>query len=246
MNKEKIIAIIPSRFNSSRFPGKLLFNIAGKPLLEHTYRNSLLCKSLDEIFVATDSQKIKEHMDSLNAKVIMTSENCINGTERIVEAVKMNPFLQESKIIVNIQGDHPTINPKTIDAIVDLLKSDDQAYIATAVCPISYREAIFPDKVKCVFDQNNNALYFSRSAIPHSKTKETQVYHYHIGIYVYKTEFLMNYHNLKKSPLQEAEDLEQLKFLENGYKIKVAIVDEIPLGVDIKEDVLKVEKYLCQ
>jgi len=244
--RQKVIGIIPARFASTRLPGKLLLPICGKPLIEHTFENAKKCKSLDELYVATDSEKIASHIHALGGKTIMTSLGCRNGTERLIEALKKNEELQESDLVVNIQGDHPYISPLTITSCIDLLINDKSAVMSTAASPIEYEKALSSHVVKCVIDKKSNALYFSRSVIPFQKSKldKTSFYH-HIGLYVYRTSFLLYLNELENTPLQEEEDLEQLKILEHGYNIKVAIVKEIELGVDTPEDITKVEKYLC-
>lgn len=243
--KNKIIGIIPARYNSTRFLGKLLYKIGSKSLLQHTYENAKLCHIFDELYIATEDEIIKSEADRINAKCLMTNI-CSNGTHRIIDALKTNKKLQESDIIVNIQGDHPKILPNTIKQIVEILSSDQTAAASTAVTKITYYDASSPNTVKCVFDNNQNALYFSRSLIPHSKNPKETTYYYHIGLYAYKTSFLYKLDKLQDSFLQKKEDLEQLKILENGYKMKVALVDDMPLGIDVFEDVKKVEKILCQ
>lgn len=174
----------------------------------------------------------------------MTSLSCKNGTERIREALTVDSELQEAKIIVNVQGDQPCISPSTIQAVVEILESDKKALISTAVSKISLEEARNPNVVKCVFNREQEALYFSRSLIPYPK--KGGEFYYHIGIYAYRVEFFKILSKLEESELQQTEDLEQLKFLENGYKIKVAKVKEIELGVDTPEDIEKVEEFLCK
>jgi 3-deoxy-manno-octulosonate cytidylyltransferase (CMP-KDO synthetase) len=243
--KNKIIGIIPARYNSTRFFGKLLYKIGSKTLLQHTYENAKLSLALDDLIIATEDENIFNEAKKFKAKCIMTNK-CSNGTERIIDVLKNNNEIQDSSIIVNIQGDHPRIDKKTIDEVVNILKDDSFAKMSTAVTEIDYETAKSINCVKCVFDKNNYALYFSRSLIPFSKNEKNIKYYYHIGIYGYKTSFLYELASLKETSLQKNEDLEQLKVLENGYKIKVAIVDDAPVGVDVFEDVKKVEKILCQ
>ncbi|NGX56025.1 MAG: 3-deoxy-manno-octulosonate cytidylyltransferase [Candidatus Anoxychlamydiales bacterium] len=244
--KNKVIAIIPARYESLRFPKKLLYKINGKSILEHTYLNAKKCASLDDIYIATDSKIIFDMVKKFNAKCLMTSVECKNGTDRIIEAIENYELLNEANIIVNVQGDHPKIEPETIDLSIKALLNDESAIASTAVTKINYSIAKNENVVKCVFDCQNNALYFSRSLIPHSKNFEKINYYYHIGLYVYKKDFLLKLKKLKETKCQLLEDLEQLKILENGYKMKVAIVNDIPLSVDVFEDIKKVEKILCQ
>jgi len=157
-----------------------------------------------------------------------------------------NQDLKTSDIIVNIQGDHPKIKNSTINETINILKNDKTAHSSTAVCKIDYEQAKSENIVKCVMDKNQNALYFSRSLIPHSRKPKEISYFYHIGLYAYRTKFLYELSKLEDSYLQKLEDLEQLKILEHGYKMKVARVNDMPFGIDVKDDVKKVEKLLCQ
>jgi 3-deoxy-manno-octulosonate cytidylyltransferase (CMP-KDO synthetase) len=241
-----ICCVIPARFNSSRFPGKLLERALGKTVLQYTFEKALQCPEISHVFVATDDERIRDHILSLKGEVIWTSPNCPNGTERILEALQTHPVLQKSSFIVNLQGDHPCTEPSTLSAIIQSLLSDETASMATAVTPIeNLSQFLSPHVVKCVFDTHHNALYFSRSPIPYSKKESLDRAYAHIGTYVYRTSFLNDFSRLKKSFYQECEDLEQLKVLENGNKIKIAIVKETVLGIDTKEDLEKLKEILC-
>jgi 3-deoxy-manno-octulosonate cytidylyltransferase (CMP-KDO synthetase) len=242
----KVVGIIPARFASSRFPGKPLAQILGKTLLQRTYENAALSPSLEDLFVATDHEGIADHVRSFGGNVLLTSLACENGTQRIAECLKNEPRLQQTEILVNIQGDHPCVATATIEKIIKALREDEEASMSTPVCLIDDPEEIFSSHVvKCVFDQKQRALYFSRSPIPYHK-KANMCYYSHIGIYAYRTSFLPQFAHLPDTPLQLKEDLEQLKAIEHGFKIKVAVVSEKVLGVDVPEDIRKVEKYLCQ
>ncbi|MFT4553136.1 MAG: 3-deoxy-manno-octulosonate cytidylyltransferase (CMP-KDO synthetase) [Chlamydiales bacterium] len=253
MNKgtaPKAIAIIPSRYESQRFPGKPLALIAGKSLIQRTYENALHCKSLDDVVVATDDQRILDHVLSFGGKVIMTSQNCATGTDRLAEVLKNTDLCNDVDIILNIQGDEPCLSHKVITDVINLLHNDQEAVMGTAAAPLtSLEEASRPSVVKCVIDQQGNALYFSRALIPAGKTQalqENSLIYRHLGIYAFRKEFLSQYGDLPPTPLQMTEDLEQLKVLEHGYRIKVAIVDEVAIGVDTPEDISKLEKFLCK
>jgi 3-deoxy-manno-octulosonate cytidylyltransferase (CMP-KDO synthetase) len=244
-----IICIIPARLNSSRFPGKLLAMAHGKTILQRTYETALGSRKIDELWVATDDEKIAGHAEGFGAKVIRTSSSCQNGTERIAEALHNVPRLQKASVVINLQGDHPCTSPSTLDRIADELLSDPSAQISTAVRPIrSLDDYRSPHVVKCVFDQTGRALYFSRSPIPYSKNEcELPFAFQHIGLYGYRTELLMQIKTMQDTGLQRCEDLEQLRFLELGYKIRVAIVEDEALGVDTPQDLVKLEKLLlCQ
>ncbi len=241
-----IICIIPARFESSRFPGKLLVKADGKTILERTYACAKESKRIDQLYIATDDERIRDHALSFGAEVLKTSKKCKNGTERLADALKRYPHLQEASHVINLQGDHPCTSPATLDSIAEMLLDDPSAEIATAARPIQSREEFLsPHVVKCVMGQKNEALYFSRAPIPY--TKSGWGGYQHIGLYGYRTSFLLKIASLKDTDLQQSEDLEQLKFIELGYRIKVALVEDDALGVDTPEDLAKLEKWLlCQ
>lgn len=246
----KVVGIIPARYGSSRFPGKPLANILGKSLIQRTYENSKNCSFLEDVFVATDDQRIFDHVEAFGGKVMMTSSICPTGSDRLIEAVEKDPRLKDASIIINIQGDEPCLEPKVIQQVVQLLKDDSLAVMSTAVMKIhSESEALNPSVVKCSLDKFGNALYFSRSLIPggpSAKFNPQLNYFKHIGIYGYRKDFLLTYGKLSPTPLQLAEDLEQLKVLEHGYRIKTAIVESASVSVDHPEDIKKVELLLCK
>ncbi|NGX62695.1 MAG: 3-deoxy-manno-octulosonate cytidylyltransferase [Candidatus Anoxychlamydiales bacterium] len=243
--KSKIIGIIPARYNSSRFFGKMLYKIGTKTLLQHSYENAKSSFSFDELYIATEDEIIEKETKNFDAKCLMTNK-CSSGTHRIIEALKNYKNLQASDIIVNLQGDHPKIANFTISETIKILKNDERAVVATAATKIDYEMAKSSNAVKCTIDKHQNALYFSRSIIPYSKTPKDISYLYHIGLYAYKTKFLYELANLEDTFCQKNEALEQLKILEHGYKIKVAIVNDLPIGIDVIDDVKKVEKVICQ
>lgn len=180
----------------------------------------------------------------------MTSEDCPTGTDRLIEVLRNYPEHHPS-IVVNVQGDVPSIEPEVIQQVIDILVNDRSAVMSTAAMKIhTEEEAINPSVVKCVLDKHNNALYFSRGLIPHGHSgayAKTNTYYHHIGIYAYHSDFLLqHYGQLPISPLQQAEDLEQLKVLEHGFKIKVAIVKSESFGVDTKQDIHKMEQLICK
>lgn len=240
--KERIIGIIPTRYQSTRFPGKLLAPISGKALLEHTYINSLRCKSLDQIYIATDDERISNLADRLKAPWFMTSPSCVNGTARIIEAMEKNKELRAADLIVNFQGDHPFTSPKTIHAMIEWMQKDKEAVMATAAVLLTDERKIASSHVvKCTFDHENTATYFSRAPIPCRR----QTYYHHLGVYCYRKEFLLKLKELPESELEKAEDLEQMRPLEARCKIKIAVVEDMPLSVDTPEDVNEIEEYLA-
>lgn len=243
MTLPKKVGIIPARLNSSRFPRKLLQKVGDKTILEYTIENALEFKMLDDLFVATDSLEIAKVAQDMGVKVIMTSSQPKTGTDRVREAVLSNSLLARAEIIFNLQADHPFTKPATIQKILDGLLDDPFAEVGTAVTPLfDLEKAVSPDIVKCVFDHNNNALYFSRSLIPH----QSSAYYHHIGVYAYRRRFLDKLPDLKELKLEKSEDLEQLRFLENGVRIKVAVTNDTAQGIDRPKDLLLCEKLLCQ
>ncbi|KAK8643820.1 hypothetical protein V6N13_013097 [Hibiscus sabdariffa] len=233
------------RYASSRFEGKPLVQILGKPMIQRTWERSKLATTLDHLVVATDDEKIAECCRGFGADVIMTSESCQNGTERCYEALEK--LDKKYDIVVNIQGDEPLIEPEIIDGIVKALQAAPDAVFSTAVTPLKPEDAFDPNRVKCVVDNYGYAIYFSRGLIPFNKSAEVNPrfpYLLHLGIQSYDSKFLKIYPKLQPTPLQLEEDLEQLKVLENGYKMKVIKVEHEAHGVDTPEDVEKIESLM--
>ncbi|KAJ8764685.1 hypothetical protein K2173_007773 [Erythroxylum novogranatense] len=243
--RSRVVGIIPARFASSRFPGKPLVNILGKPMIQRTWERAKLATSLDHIVVATDDEKIADCCRGFGADVIMTSESCQNGTERCNEALQK--LRKKYDVVVNIQGDEPLLDPEIIDGIVKALQATPDAVFSTAVTSLKPEDAYDPNRVKCVVDNRGYALYFSRGLIPYNKLGEVNPqfpYLLHLGIQSYDSKFLKIYPELSPTPLQLEEDLEQLKVLENGYKMKVIKVNHEAHGVDAPEDVEKIETLM--
>jgi len=245
--RSRVVGIIPARFASSRFQGKPLVHILGKPMIQRTWERAKLAATLDHIVVATDDEKIAECCRGFGAKVIMTSESCRNGTERCNEALQK--LEKKYDIVVNIQGDEPLIEPEIIDGVVKALQAAPDAVFSTAVTSLKPEDAFDPNRVKCVVDNRGYAIYFSRGLIPYNKSGKVNPqfpYLLHLGIQSYDSNFLKIYPELQPTPLQLEEDLEQLKVLENGYKMKVITVDHEAHGVDTPEDVEKIESYMLE
>jgi len=246
----KVLGIIPARFGSTRLPGKMLIPILGKTLLQRTFENASRIAILDQLFIATDDERISDHVKEFGGQVIMTSISCPTGTDRLAEALQKNPEWLHAEAIVNIQGDEPCIDPKAIEEAVRLLLQDPHASMATIITPLEdEKEALSSSVVKCIKDQEDNALYFSRALIPSSQHRQfnpTQRYYRHIGLYVYRPAFLLKYQTLQATPLQLEEDLEQLKVLEHGYRIKVTLTEKAAIGVDTHEDLNKIEQWICK
>lgn len=247
----KFIGIIPARYASTRFPAKPLALLGGKPIIRRVYEQ--VADFFDEVYVATDDERIEEAVKSFGGKVIMTSPDHNSGSDRCYEAYcKIGG---EFDVVVNIQGDEPFIQPSQLITLKECF-NDSSIHIATLVKPFT-NENTFADleninSPKVVVDKNMNALYFSRSIIPFQRNVEKEdwisnhVYYKHIGLYAYKTNVLKEITSLPKSSLEAAESLEQLRWLENGYKIKVGLTDIETIGIDTPEDLQRAEEYLKQ
>ena len=239
----KAVGIIPARWGSTRFPGKALHHIAGKPLLRHVWERCRRAKKLDRLIIATDDFRIAEAAFDWGAEVAMTSPNHESGTDRIAEvATKLKPFAH----VINIQGDEPLIDPKLIDRLVRELQRDRKLEMITAAHPFADpREAQSPHQVKVVVNQKGAALYFSRAAIPLVRDASTQSQYFrHQGIYGYRRDLLLRFVRWKTSPLEGAESLEQLRALENGVKIQVVMTGSGSPGVDTPEDAQTMERLM--
>ena len=238
--KHKIAGIIPARYGSRRLPQKMLADVNGKSLIQLTYENAQRVASLDTLAVATDHRAIYNHVIAFGGHAVMTSLECSSGSERLAEAIVREPFLAAHDAYVNIQGDEPTIAPETIEAVIETLLNAADTEVATAVTPIvSEEEAHDSSVVKCVINANGRALYFSRGLIPYGhegRYLPDTVYYRHLGIYAYTGRFLSRYPKLAPSPLQQAEELEQLKILEHGYTIQAVVVKENSHGIDTQND----------
>jgi 3-deoxy-manno-octulosonate cytidylyltransferase (CMP-KDO synthetase) len=246
--KKRIIAIIPARIGSTRFPAKMLASIMGKSLIQRTFEAVRSCQLLDDIFIATDDTGLYEHIKGFGGKALMTSIACPTGTDRLIDALQKHPEETACDYILNVQGDEPCISAKTIEMTLRALIDNPSEVMSTAAVKLSDpHEIINPSCVKCVMDVQGHALYFSRSPIPGMKPKGTNAPHYfkHLGIYAFEKNFLFEYGRLPQTPLQLVEDLEQLRVIESGYKIKVAIVDQITPTVDDPEDIQRVTEWLC-
>jgi len=244
----KAIAIIPARYASSRFPGKPLVEIKGKSMIMRVYELALKASMLDDVYVATDDDRIYDHVVQQGAKAIMTAVHHTSGTERCLEAFRMlqkEKNYSDDEIIINIQGDEPFIHPDQIDSLIKLFIRPE-VNIATLMKSISDEAEINnPACVKVVAGVHSQALYFSRSAVPFIRnTEENQnspaIYHKHIGMYAYRSKVLEEICRLKPTPLETTEKLEQLRWLENGYTIHLETTDHESIAIDFPADLLKV------
>jgi len=243
-----IVGIIPARFASTRLMGKPLANIGGKPLIQHTYESSSKSKLIKKIIIAVDDEKVEEVCREFGADTILTPKEIETGSDRIAFVLQK---IEDAEIIVNIQGDEPFISCKMIDQAIEPLLFDKNVHVSTLVKKIeSVKELKSPDVVKVVFDYNNYAMYFSRAVIPfvrNALSKENAIekteYYKHIGLYVYRRDSLLKFTNIKPTDLEKAEKLEQLRMLENGFKIKVVVTDIESIGVDTPKDLKRARAY---
>lgn len=233
---KKTVIIIPARYSSTRLKGKLLMEADNKPIIQWVWEAAKKSKLADEVIIATDNELIYNKAKEFGAQVEMTSSEHKSGSDRICEVAKRR---SEFDFILNMQGDEPQITPEVIDLAIKTL-IDGDCDISTLVRQITDTEQIQdPNCVKCVFDNNFNALYFSRCPIPYERNKDESKYYAHIGIYGYKRESLIKMTSLEQSDLEKAESLEQLRALKNGMKIKVALTKLNPIGIDTQQDLEK-------
>jgi 3-deoxy-manno-octulosonate cytidylyltransferase (CMP-KDO synthetase) len=239
----KAIGVIPARYASVRFEGKVLADIHGRPMIQHVWENARKAKSLDDLIVACDDDRIAQAVRSFGGRPIMTAKGHGSGTERIVEAVGD----LEVKVVVNIQADEPLLHPSMIDDVTYPLLHTRALVCATLMKRIEHEEEIAdPNVVKVVADKKGNALYFSRCPIPFVRDDEPgmRVHYKHIGLYAYSKDFLFTYKQLSPSRLEELEKLEQLRILENGYPIRVMETKHESIGVDTREDLERVRALI--
>ncbi len=237
-----VIGLIPARWASSRFPGKPLHPLHGKPLIQHVFERASQCKGLADLAIATDDSRISEVAKGFGAKVILTSSEHPTGTDRLAEAARDFP---EASHFINIQGDEPLIEPTLIDQLAQVLAADADLEMVTAASLIKEENQIAdPNIVKVVVAQSGNALYFSRSPIPFVREPGRAPHHRHIGIYGYRADFLQTFIKLPPSPLEESESLEQLRALDNGARIHVVMTDHEAIGLDTPEQVSLLERLL--
>lgn len=242
MTDKKTAIIIPSRYASTRLHAKPLIEVEGKPIIQWVYEKASAVKQADDVIVATDHEAIYNCVKSFGGHVEMTRDDHKCGSDRIAEVASRHP---EMEYIINLQGDEPMITPESIDNVITALKTSDNADIATLLRVIEDKEeAENPNLVKCVIDNNNFALYFSRSKIPYERNVGEGVFYGHIGLYGYKREALFKMTSLPQTMLEKAESLEQLRALQSGMRIITSVVNFKPIGIDTKEDVEEFKKAL--
>ena len=249
--ESKVIAVIPARWGSSRFPGKPLALIKGKPMIQWVFEQTSKAKSVSEVIVATDDSRILDTVNNFGGNAIMTSVNHESGTDRVAEVIRN----KNCEIVVNVQGDEPLIPPANIDLVVQpLLEGIPESTVTLRILIKSYDNLLDRNITKVVVNKSSSALYFSKAMIPWDRDDIIQnssvdplkpFWYKHIGLYAYRKNFLMEFGSLPSSSLEQIEKLEQLRILENGYNIKVVETNLDSIGVDCEEDLVMIEKRLA-
>jgi 3-deoxy-manno-octulosonate cytidylyltransferase (CMP-KDO synthetase) len=236
----RAIAVIPARYQSTRFPGKPLIDLAGKPMIQHVVERARAAQTIERVLVATEDERIAAAVRGFGGEAVITRADHRSGTERLAEVAAHSA----ASLFVNVQGDEPLIDPAAIDLAVETLTGDPAVSIATLATPILTAAALLdPNVVKVVMDFDSNALYFSRSPIPFVRDAgpvSAPQHFKHIGLYVYRRETLLEFPTLPPGEIERLEELEQLRWLENGYRIRVAPTDYDSLSIDVPDDVAAV------
>lgn len=237
-----IYVIIPARYHSTRFLGKPLAIIAGKTMIQRVYEQAQKATLVDSVLVATDNKKIEEHVKTFGGMAVLTSPNHISGTDRLAEVVYRDLNID---IAVNVQGDEPIISPESIDLAIKPLLDDPDVAMTTLIRKCQPEDNLNNwNSVKVVIDKEGYAMYFSRSCIPFVRNKVKADHYIHVGLYAYKRDTLLKLSNFKPPNIEKSEDLEQLRALYNGIKIKTVLTDYYPISVDVPEDIAKVEAQI--
>ena len=237
-----VIAIIPSRYASTRLPGKPLADICGKPMIWHVCERVRSVALFDDVIVATDDSRIADAVRAFGGHACMTSPDCPSGSDRIREVAALHP----ADIYVNVQGDEPLIEPSAIEMLVREMQRDESLQMATLCYPVSPEKAQDPNLVKVVRAHSGNALYFSRSPIPYPRSGGIPAQYFgHLGMYAYRRDLLMGFNRLPASPLEDTEKLEQLRVLQAGIAIRVLVADAMGPGVDTPEDLEEVRRIMA-
>lgn len=235
----RFLCVIPARYASTRLPGKPLADIQGKPMIQRVYERACLAKHPAAVVVATDHDAVFSAVKQFGGSVVMTDANHATGTDRLAEVALGYPDVD---VIINVQGDEPLIDPAVIDQLAEAFLQEEDLQMATMMTPIDAAEQENPNQVKVVTDRRGYALYFSRSLVPYPRNAGKAPVYKHIGIYAYRRSFLLQYAAMTPTPLELAESLEQLRVLENGYKIKVLSTSSVFIGVDTPEDLAQVNE----
>ncbi len=244
MSKGNILCVIPARYASTRLPGKPLSLIGGKPMIQLVYEQAAQSRLGKDVLVATDDERVSDAVKAFGGEAMLTSPDHPSGTDRLAEVAQKYPDID---IIVNIQGDEPFIPPEIIDQLAEALLEDAGLSMATVKIPMSQEEFDNPAAVKVVTDKDGYALYFSRSLLPYPRVKgEGFAVFKHLGIYAYRRDFLLKFAGMPQTALEKTECLEQLRVLENGYKIKVLAADFHCIGVDTPEDLAEANRWFAK
>ncbi len=246
----QVVGIIPARYGSTRLPAKALAMLKGRPLIQHVWEQAKQARHVGEVLVATDDARIAQAIEAVGGKAVMTSPTHRSGTDRIAEVARQ----MDAQAFLNIQGDEPLIRPEQIDQVAQFLLAHRAVPMVTLMTPLTRREdQANPNVVKVVVDQDGYALYFSRAPIPFireqsaiSNQQSAKTFYKHLGIYGYQREFLLRYPHLAPTPLEQAEQLEQLRAVEHGYRIKVLETPYDTIGVDTLDDLQRVERLLAE
>jgi len=239
-----VVGIIPARYASTRFEGKILANILGKPMIQHVWERAKQSKMLDDLIIACDDERVKKIAEDFGANVVLTSKDHESGSDRLTEIVQ--PL--DVKIVINIQADEPLIHFTMLDSLARAILDEPSIAMATLIKKITNKEELSnPNIVKVVIDRDNYAIYFSRASIPYLRDDNVdQVYYKHLGIYAYTKDFLFTFKNLPESNLEKAEKLEQLRAIESGYKIKTVQTNIETISVDTPEDLELVKRKISE
>ena len=248
VDSSDILGVIPARWGSKRFPGKPLARLSDKPLIQWVWERAIQVNGVSQWLVATDDERISDAVQAFGGQALMTSPDHQSGTDRIIEVIQKYPH----QIIVNIQGDEPLLNPRSVETIIHALESDPEAAVSTAAFPIhSHEELDDPNVVKVAVSKNHRALIFTRAAIPHVRDQASRsawtklgIHYRHLGVYVYRRETLITYSQWEPGPLETAEKLEQLRFLEHGAVMTCPLVEDGSPGVDTPEDLRNIARLM--
>ncbi len=243
-----ILGVIPARWDSKRFPGKPLVKLHDKPLIQWVWERAVQVNGVSQWLVATDDSRISDAVQAFGGQALMTSTEHQSGTDRIIEVIQHYPH----QMVVNIQGDEPLLNPRSVEIIIQALASDPEAAVSTAAFPIQSKEELNdPNVVKVAVSKNHRALMFTRAAIPHIRDQASRsawtnlrIHYRHLGVYAYRRKALLTYSQWKPGPLETAEKLEQLRFLEHGAVVACPLVEDGSPGVDTPEDLRNIERLL--
>ena len=239
-----VLVVIPARYGSTRFPGKPLALLHGKPVIQHVYEQAAKARSADEVVVATDDERIIAAVSRFNGRAVMTDPSARSGTDRVAEVARG----RQAEVIINVQGDEPLVHAEMVDQLADCLTKHQAVPMASLMVPLREEaDAESPNTVKVVVDRDGFALYFSRAAIPFKRGEvsgQGPRFYKHLGIYGYQRHFLLQFPGLEPTPLEQSEQLEQLRALEHGYRIKLLETVHDTIGVDTPEDLRRVEALL--